>query len=145
MAERRARTTWNGDLASGSGTTEFGSGAIPAQQVSWSARIEDSHGETSPEELIAGAHATCFSMSFSHVLAQAGTPATQLTTDAVCTFEQVEGGFGITKMLLVSRGVVDGLDDAGFKQAAEQAKVNCPVSKALAGNVDVSLDAALER
>jgi osmotically inducible protein OsmC len=145
MAERRARTTWHGDLASGSGVTEFGSGAIPAQEVSWSARTEESGGRTSPEELIAGAHATCISMALSHGLAQAGTPATQLTTDAVCTFEQREGGFAITSMLLVVRGVVEGLDDAGFKAAAEQAKAGCPVSKALAGGtVEISLDAALE-
>ena len=143
MAERRARTTWRGDLASGSGTTEFDSGAIPPQEVSWSARTEESNGKTSPEELIAGAHATCISMALAHALAEGGTPPTQLTTDAVCTFERGEDGFAITSMLLVVRGVVEGLDDAGFKQAAEEAKAGCPVSKALAGNVEITLDAAL--
>jgi osmotically inducible protein OsmC len=144
MAERRARTTWQGDLASGSGTTEFDSGAIPAQQVSWSARIEDPGGKTSPEELIAGAHATCLSMALSHGLASAGTPPTTLTTEAVCTFGQLDEGFGITSMRLTVRGVVEGLDDAGFKAAAEQAVADCPVSRALSGNVEISLDAALE-
>lgn len=143
MAERRARTTWQGDLASGSGTTEFDSGAIPPQEVTWSARTEESDGKTSPEELIAGAHATCLSMSLAHALAEAGTPPTQITTDAVATFDRGESGFGITTMQLVVRGVVEGLDDAGFKQAAEQAKENCPVSKALKGNVELKLDAAL--
>jgi len=144
MAERRARTTWQGDLASGSGTTEFDSGAIPPQQVSWSARIEEPGGKTSPEELIAGAHSTCISMALAHGLSSAGTPPTKLTTDAVCTFGQLDEGFGITSMRLTVRGVVDGLDDAGFKAAVEQAAANCPVSKALAGNVDISVDAALE-
>jgi lipoyl-dependent peroxiredoxin len=144
MAERQARTTWVGDLASGSGTVEFGSGAIGPQPVSWSARTEDSNGQTSPEELIAAAHATCFSMALSHGLAQAGTPAIRLITEAVCTFEQIEGGFGITSMRLSVRGDVAGLEDSGFKEAAEQAKDGCPVSKALSGNVDITLDAALE-
>ena len=143
MAERRARTTWEGDLASGSGTVEFARGAIAPQPVSWSARAEDSGGKTSPEELIAAAHATCISMALSHALAQGGTPARRLTTEAICSFEQVEGGFAITSMRLSVRGEVDSLDDAGFREAAEQAKEGCPVSKALAGNVDITLDAAL--
>jgi len=144
MAERRAHAKWEGDLASGSGMVEFASGAIEPQQVSWSVRTEDSNGKTSPEELIAAAHATCLSMALAHGLAQAGTPATRLNTDAVCTFEQVEGGFGITSMRLTVRGAVDGLDDAGFKSAAEDAKQNCPVSKALSSSVEVTIDAALE-
>ncbi len=143
MAERRARTIWEGDLASGSGTVEFGSGAIEPQQVSWSARAEESDGKTSPEELIAAAHATCLSMALAHELAQAGAPATRLETEAVCTFEQVEGGFGITSMRLSVRGEVAGLDEAAFREAAEQAKEGCPVSKALSGNVEITLAAAL--
>src|SRR5437762_2202247 len=122
MAERRAHAMWEGDLASGSGTVEFASGAIEPQAVSWSARAEESGGKTSPEELIAGAHATCLSMALAHGLAEAGTPATRLDTDAVCTFEQAEGGFGITAMRLTVRGEVPGIDDAGFREAAEQAK-----------------------
>jgi osmotically inducible protein OsmC len=143
MAERRARTTWRGDLASGSGTTEFDSGAIPPQEVSWSARTEESDGKTSPEELLAGAHATCLSMALSHALAEAGTPATELTVEAVASFERGDDGFAITTMKLTVRGSGEGLDEEGFRAAAEQAKANCPVSKALAGNVEVSLDAAL--
>jgi osmotically inducible protein OsmC len=143
MAERRARTTWRGDLASGSGTTEFDSGAIPAQPVSWSARTEESGGKTSPEELLAGAEATCFSMALSHALGEAGTPATELNVEAVCSFERQEAGFAVTSIRLTVRGSGDGLDEAGFRQAAEEAKANCPVSKALAGNVEISLDAAL--
>jgi lipoyl-dependent peroxiredoxin len=144
MAERRARTTWEGDLASGAGTTGFDSGAIPSQQVSWSARTEDSDGKTSPEELLAGAHSTCFSMALSHGLADAGTPASRLTTEAVVSFERQDEGFAITSSRLVVRGVVDGLDEAGFQEAAKQAMQGCPVSRALADSVDVSLDAALE-
>src|SRR3954464_15843935 len=116
MAERRARTTWRGDLASGSGTTEFDSGAIPAQQVSWSARIEESNGKTSPEELLAGAEATCFSMALSHVLAEAGTPATELSVEAVCSFEKQESGFAVTAIALTVRGSGDGLDEAAFRE-----------------------------
>jgi lipoyl-dependent peroxiredoxin len=143
MAERRAHAIWEGDLASGSGTVDFASGAIEPQAVSWSARAEESDGKTSPEELIAGAHATCFSMALAHGLAQAGTPATRLETEAVCTFERAEGGFAITSMKLALRGEVPGIDEAGFQEAAEQAKEDCPVSKALADSVELTLDAAL--
>jgi len=143
MAERRARTTWRGDLASGSGTTEFDSGAIPPQQVSWSARTEESGGKTSPEELLAGAEATCFSMSLAPVLSEAGTPATELNVEAVCSFERQESGFAVTSMAITVRASGEGLDEAAFREAAEQAKANCPVSKALAGNVEISLDAGL--
>jgi osmotically inducible protein OsmC len=141
-AERRASVTWTGDLMSGSGTIdEVGSGAFGPLEVSWPARTEEaSGGKTSPEELIAAAHASCFSMALSHGLAQAGSPAERLETSAAVTFVP---GTGITRVALAVRGTVPGLDADAFREAAETAKANCPVSKALAGVPDVSVDASL--
>jgi osmotically inducible protein OsmC len=142
MAERRASVTWNGDLMSGSGTIdEVGSGAFGPLDVSWAARSEDSSGgKTSPEELIAAAHAACVSMALSHALAQAGTPPERLQSSAVVTFVP---GTGITKIALSIRGSVPGLDEDGFRAAAENAKQNCPVSQALAAVPEITLDAQL--
>jgi lipoyl-dependent peroxiredoxin len=142
-AERRASVTWNGDLMSGSGTIdEVGSGAFGPLDVSWAARSEEaSGGKTSPEELIAAAHASCFSMALSLGLAKAGTPPEQLRTSAVVTFVP---GTGITKSALTVRGRVPGLDADGFREAAEEAKKGCPVSQALAGVPEITLDAELE-
>jgi osmotically inducible protein OsmC len=142
-AERTASVTWRGDLMSGSGRIDsVGSGAISAQDVTWASRSEESEGGlTSPEELIAAAHASCFSMALSHGLAQAGTPPEELKTSATSTFVP---GTGITSMRLQVTGRVPGLDEEGFRAAAESAKENCPVSKALAGNVEIRLDARLE-
>jgi osmotically inducible protein OsmC len=141
-AERRASVTWNGDLMSGSGTIdEVGSGAFGPLDVSWAARSEEaSGGKTSPEELIAAAHAACFSMALSHALAQAGTPPERLQTSATVTFVP---GTGITKIALAVRGTVPGVDEDGFRSAAENAKVNCPVSQALAAVPEITLDAQL--
>jgi lipoyl-dependent peroxiredoxin len=141
-AERRASVTWNGDLMSGSGTIdEVGSGAFGPLDVSWAARSEEaSGGKTSPEELIAAAHAACFSMALSHALAQAGTSPEQLQTSATVTFVP---GTGITKIALAVRGTVPGVDEDGFRSAAENAKVNCPVSQALAAVPEITLDAQL--
>ena len=140
--ERTAHVTWQGDLMSGSGRIEsVGSGAISGLDVTWASRSEESEsGRTSPEELIAAAHAACFCMAFSHGLAQAGTPSEQLDVSATSTFVP---GTGITAMKLTVTGRVAGLDSDGFRAAAEEAKANCPVSKALAGNVEISLDARL--
>jgi osmotically inducible protein OsmC len=142
-AERTASVTWKGDLMSGSGRIDsVGSGAISGLDVTWASRSEESTGgRTSPEELIAAAHAACFSMALSHGLAQAGNPPEQLNVTATSTFVP---GTGITKMQLELTGRVPGLDEAGFREAAEGAKQNCPVSKALAGNVEITLDARLE-
>src|SRR5918992_900292 len=120
-AERRAEVTWTGDLVSGSGTIErVGSGAFGPLDVSWAARTEEqSGGKTSPEELIAAAHASCFSMAFASGLAKAGTPPERLETSARVTFVP---GEGITKIALETRGKVPGLDDDGFRAAAEDAK-----------------------
>jgi len=142
MTERRADMTWNGDLMSGSGTIDsVGSGAFGPLDVSWPARTEDaSGGKTSPEELIAAAHASCFSMSLAHGLAQAGTSPDRLSSSAAVTFVP---GAGITKIALTVRGRVPGLDAEGFRAAAEDAKGNCPVSQALAGVGEITLDAQL--
>jgi lipoyl-dependent peroxiredoxin len=142
-AERRASVTWNGDLMSGSGTIdEVGSGAFGPLDVSWAARSEEaSGGKTSPEELIAAAHASCFSMALSLGLAKAGTPPDRLQTSAVVTFVP---GTGITKSALTVRGTVPGLDADGFREAAEAAKKGCPVSQALAGVPEITLDADLD-
>jgi lipoyl-dependent peroxiredoxin len=141
-ADRRASVTWKGDLMSGAGTIdEVGSGAFGPLDVSWAARSEEaSGGKTSPEELIAAALSSCFSMALSGGLARAGTPPTSLETDVVSSFE---GGVGITKLAVTVRGNVPGVDEEAFREAAEAAKENCPVSKALKGNVELTLDAAL--
>ena len=142
-AERSAKTTWEGDLAKGSGTFTVGTGALGPQQVSWSARTEEPGGKTSPEELLAAAHASCFSMALSAGLARAGTPPTRLETEAVVTFDKVGDGWKVTRSALTVRGAVEGIDEAAFKTAAEDAKDNCPISQALKGNVDLSVDASL--
>ena len=142
-AERRARTTWEGDLRSGSGTFTVGSGAVGPQQVSWSARTEAPEGKTSPEELIAAALSSCFSMALSHALAEAGTPPGTLETDAVATFDRTDSGFRMTQIALTVRGRIEGADEETFHKLAEDAKNNCPVSQALKGNVELTLDAAL--
>ena len=142
MANRTARVTWSGSLTEGSGTIEStGSGAISDLEVTWASRSEEQEGgRTSPEELIAAAHAACFSMALSHELAGAGTPPDELKTGATVTFQP---GEGITKVALTARGRVPGLDEDGFRAAAEAAKQGCPVSQALAAVPEIALDAAL--
>jgi osmotically inducible protein OsmC len=140
LAERSARSVWKGDLLKGSGTVTFGTGAIPEQRVSWSARTESSNGMTSPEELIAGAQAACFSMAFAHGLSQKGHSPEAVDVAATCYLDRVEGGVKITRIHMVVRGRVTGLDEATFKQlAAEQ---TCPVKNAL-GNVEFTVEASL--
>ena len=140
-ADRTAHVTWSGSLMEGSGTiTSVESGAFGPLDVSWAARTEDSEGLTSPEELIAAAHAACFSMALSHGLAQAGTPPEKLEVDATVTFVP---GTGITKVALAVRGSVPGLDEAGFHEAAVGARENCPVSKALAAVPEITVEASL--
>ncbi len=140
--EKRAQAVWEGDLMSGSGRVSVGSGAIGEQSVSWAARTENEE-ETSPEELIAAALAGCFSMALSHGLAEAGNTPTKIDTDALATFEKTEAGFRMTRIALTVRGQVDGIDEDSFRKAADEAKEGCPVSNALKGNVDISVDAAL--
>ena len=125
---RRASAEWNGNLLEGNGTVTLESSGIGSYPVSWPARSAEPNGVTSPEELIAAAHSTCFSMALSHSLAQAGTPPTQLRTSAEVDFQP---GTGITAIRLTVSGEVPGLDADGFRAAAENAKENCPVSQAL--------------
>lgn len=141
MADRVANVTWSGSLIEGSGTIEsVGSGAFGPLEVTWASRADDSDGRTSPEELIAAAHAACFSMALSHGLAQAGMPADRLESSATVTFVP---GTGITKIALSVRGLVPGMDEAAFGDAAQAAKESCPVSKALAAVPEITLDASL--
>ena len=143
-AERRAEVVWKGDLMSGSGQiVSTGSGALSDLDVSWAARTESSDGRTSPEELIAAAHAACFSMALSNGLAKAGHAPDRLDVSATVTFEQVEGGWKVARSALDVTGTLPGMDEAAFQEAAEQAKEGCPVSGALAGNVEITLEARL--
>jgi lipoyl-dependent peroxiredoxin len=140
-AERRAEVTWRGDLTSGAGTIDrVGSGAFGPLDVTWTSRTEEPQGRTSPEELIAAAHAACFSMAFSNILAKAGNPPEQLNTSATVTFVP---GTGITTSVLEVDAVVPGIDDQAFQEAADEAKDACPVSGALKGNVELSVKARL--
>ena len=140
--DRKAQVTWEGELMSGQGKVDsVTSGAIGALDIDWSARSEDAQSKTSPEELIAAAHAACFSMALSHGLAQDNHPPERLNTSATVTFQP---GEGITKVALDVSARVPGIEQDAFRQAAEQAVENCPVSKALAGVPDITLNATLE-
>ena len=141
--ERSANAVWEGDLTSGSGTVSTQSGVVDNATVTWRARAEQADENTSPEELIAAAHATCVSMALANGLAQGGTPPQRLESEATATFDQTPDGFRMTTMHLSIRGQVDGLDEEAFRKAAEDAGENCPVSQALKGNVEVTLDASL--
>ena len=139
--DRRADVVWQGSLMDGSGRIEHvTSGALGGLEVSWPSRAEEPGGKTSPEELIAAAHATCFSMALSHGLAQEGNAPERLDTSATVTFQP---GEGITKIALTVRGQVPGVDEEGFRAAAQTAKENCPVSQALASVPEITLDASL--
>jgi lipoyl-dependent peroxiredoxin len=141
--ERTANAEWQGDLISGSGTVSTESGAVREATIKWSSRAEAADENTSPEELIAAAHASCVLMALANGLAQAGTPAQHLESKATATFDKVGDGFRMTTMRLGIRGEVDGLDENGFNKAAEDAKDNCPVSQALSDDVEVTVEAAL--
>jgi len=140
--DRKAEVTWRGDLMSGTGRIDtVTSGAFGGLDVSWTARSEEPNGLTSPEELLAAAHAACFSMALSSGLAKEGHAPEELKTSATVTFQP---GEGITNVAIDVAGQVPGMDEAAFEQAAEQAKENCPVSKALAGVPEISLTATLQ-
>jgi len=141
MPVRSARAEWQGDLPKGKGTIRSQTGAIDGQ-YSFSSRFEEGTG-TNPEELIAAAHAGCYSMALSNMLALAGSPPASVKTTAKVHLTKVEGGVGITLIELVCRAVVPGLGAAWFQEHAQKAKVGCPVSKALSA-VEIRLDAALE-
>jgi osmotically inducible protein OsmC len=138
--EKTARATWDGDLVHGSGHVKTGTGSVDTD-MTWSARAEDAEG-ASPEELIAAAHAACVSMALAAGLARAGTPPQRLETEATTAFEKVGEGFKMTSVRLKIRGEVEGVEEAAFRSAAEDAKENCPVSQALKA-VPIKLDAAL--
>jgi osmotically inducible protein OsmC len=143
-AVRRAEVTWQGDLMSGSGTvTAISSRQFTDLPVSWAARTEQPGGKTSPEELLAAAHASCFAMALSAGLARGGTPPERLEVAAEVTFDRVEAGWRVTSSALTVRGRVPGLDAEGFRKAAEAAKDGCPISQALKGNVQLSVEATL--
>ncbi len=141
--ERRAHVVWEGDLARGSGTlTEDSSGALSDAPVTWASRVERPDGKTSPEELIAAAHASCYSMALSNTLAQGGHAPERLEVEAVCTFDDEQGK--ITTVDLNVRGTVPGLGgQEEFENATREADQGCPVSNALRGNVEIRVNASL--
>ena len=141
-AERRAEVVWEGNLARGNGSFTVGSGAMGEQAVTWASRTERSDGKTSPDELIAAAHASCFAMALSNVLNEGGTPPERLQISAVCTFDVDNGK--VSSVDLDVKGRAPGLDAEGFQNAVEQADQGCPVSNALRGNVEIRVNASLD-
>jgi lipoyl-dependent peroxiredoxin len=144
-ATRTATVTWTGTLTEGSGTVSAGSSELFTDlPVSWASRTEGVDGRTSPEELLAAAHASCFSMALSGGLAKAGTPPDHVHVSATVTFDQVGDAWTVTRSELDVVGTVPGLDEAAFDAAAQTAKEGCPISRALAGNVEISVHSSLE-
>ncbi|MGY1610155.1 MULTISPECIES: OsmC family peroxiredoxin [unclassified Geodermatophilus] len=145
MPTRTARTAWNGTLQQGSGQVELSSSKVGTFEVNFPKRAaDDAGGTTSPEELVAAAHSACFAMALSNEIGKAGGTPQSLEISADVTLGQKDGAPHITRIALTVRGEVDGLDADGFENAAQAAKVGCPVSKALAGVDEITLDAALE-
>jgi osmotically inducible protein OsmC len=143
-APRRADAVWQGSLAQGSGEVSLvTSGAAGPLPVTWASRTERSNGKTSPEELVAAAHASCYCMALSNTLAEAGTPPEKLETSVTVTFKEVEGGWKVGTSEITVKGWVPGIDEAAFKEAAAAAKDGCPISGALKGNVELSVEATL--
>jgi lipoyl-dependent peroxiredoxin len=143
IADRSANTVWEGGLAKGNGTLSLKSGATDDLPVTWASRTERSDGKTSPEELVAAAHASCFSMALSHELGEAGHEPERLDVTAVVTLDEVDGAPTVTTSKLTVRGRVSGIDQEEFEKAAQGAGENCPISRAL-GGVDISVDAKLD-
>lgn len=144
IATREARIVWEGPLASGAGTISSGSGALDELSVTWASRTEQPDGKTSPEELIAAAHASCFAMALSLMLGEAHAPPEQMTVKAQCTLDEVAGGPKITDVALSVSAHVPGIDQAGFDGAVERASALCPVSNALRGNVEIHVQSELK-
>ena len=143
-AVRRAEATWEGELMSGSGVVSaVTSGVFTDLPVTWAARAEESGGKTSPEELVAAAHAACYCMALSNGLGKAGTPPTKLEVSATVTFEVGDAGASVASSALTVRGQVPGVSASAFQEAAETAKDGCPISKAMLGNVNLSVEATL--
>ena len=143
-ATRSAHAVWSGDLLSGNGVVSATtSKTFSGLSVSWKASTEEPGGPPSPEELVAAAHASCFSMALSAGLGGGGTPPTKLEVDATVTFEQVDGGWKVISSALNVVGTVPGLDDDGFQSATQAAKDGCPISQMMTGNVSLSVEAKL--
>jgi len=143
MAQRKASVVWEKDLLKGAGNVTVGSGAFQQFPVTWASRTEDSGGKTSPEELLAAAHASCYAMSLSATLARRGTPSERLDVTAVCSFERVGDGWKVTTSDLSVTGKVPGIDGATFEEAARTAEKACPISNAIRNNVEIRLSAIL--
>jgi lipoyl-dependent peroxiredoxin len=143
IAERSAVTGWDGDLAHGNGTVTGASGGLGDLPVTWASRTERSDGKTSPEELIAAAHSSCFSMALSHGLTEAGNPPEHLDVSAKVTLDLVDGAPTVTTSEITVSGRVPGIDQAAFEQAASEAGKGCPISRAL-GGVNISVSATLQ-
>ena len=143
--ERRAEAMWEGTLFEGSGhVTLASSGLAGVLPVTWAARTEQPDGKTSPEELIAAAHAACYGMAFANVLAKNETVAERLEIAATSSFEKTDEGFRLTRMHLDVNGTVPGLDSDSFQTMADKARDACPVSNALKGNVQIAVTANLK-
>jgi osmotically inducible protein OsmC len=142
MVEREAHVIWQGDLAHGSGSLSEGSGVLNEAPVTFASRVESPGGKTSPEELIAAAHATCYAMALSNTLAEKDTPPERLEVDAVCTLDDQQ--LKITNVNLDVRGAVPGISEEDFENAAREAEQVCPVSNALRGNLEIRLQTRLE-
>lgn len=142
---RRATAAWSGDLLSGTGSvTAATTGIFRDQPTTWASRIGEPAGVTSPEELLAAAHASCFSMACSNILAKAGTPPSRLEVEVSVGADKLEAGWTVTTAAIVVRGTVPGATQASFAAAADEAKDGCPISRALKGNVAMTVEATLE-
>jgi osmotically inducible protein OsmC len=145
MAERTARAIWEGSLTDGKGElTAESSQVLVSVPVTWGSRIEEPAGRTSPEELLAAAHAACYAMALSGALARGDTPPDRLEVTATVAFEKVDDGYKVSRSRLHVRGRVPGLDEAGFQEAARAGEKGCPISGAIRGNVDIELQAELD-
>ena len=143
QATQHASTRWDGTLGTGSGTITLSGGAASALPVSWASRTGHTTGKTSPEELLAAAHASCYAMAFAHILEERGTPPAHLSVAVDCTFEQIATGFKVSRTVLTVEGEVPDITEAQFADAAHAAELFCPISNALRGNVDIVLTARL--
>jgi lipoyl-dependent peroxiredoxin len=143
-AQRKADVEWDGDLLNGNGRVNLSSGALPQFAVTWASRTEQPAGKTSPEELLAAAHASCFAMAFSATLARNRTPPKKLHVTATSTFDKVGDGWKVTKMELQVSGTVPGLDQDKFSELARTAEKGCPISNALRNNVEITVNSKLE-
>ncbi|MGI8477707.1 MAG: OsmC family peroxiredoxin [Thermomicrobiales bacterium] len=144
MVEKTASAVWNGTLVEGSGSFSLESGVLADSPLTWAARTGAGSGKTSPEELIAAAHASCYAMAFTHMLANAGTPAERLDVSSSVGFgPNPGGGMKVTHSHLTVKGTVPGLDQAAFAEAAKNAEQDCPVSNALRNNIEITVEATL--